>query len=180
MGMMSRIELCGVLVTGLLLIAACSSGGSTGGTPSGFAREKGSNVSVARPANWRTGPATSKTMTVTASSPAEDAEVDVLENLLAGDSKGSKDMLVDTVEAGAEMNSTGYHRTHTGSIDVEGAKAATRIDYTFTDEKKGPCQAVDIAVLAKNEQIHAVRVIWQRGRLDKKTVEGIVGSIQAS
>lgn len=178
--MMSRIELCGFLVTGLLLITACSSGGSTGGTPSGFVRAKGTNVSVARPANWRTGPGPSKTMTVTASSPAEDAEVDVLENLLAGDSRGSKDMLVDTVEAGAEMNSTGYHRTHTESIDVEGAKAATRIDYTFNDEKKGPCQAADVAILAKNEQIHAVRVIWQRGRLDKKTVEGIVGSIQAS
>ena len=178
--MMRRIELYGILVIGLLLIAACSSGGSTGGTPSGFARAKGSHVSVARPANWRTGPGASKTMTVTSSSPAEDAEVDVLENLLAGAGKGSKDMLVDTVEAGAEMNTSGYHRTHTESIDVDGAKAATRIDYTFNDEKKGPCQALDVAILAKNEQIHAVRVIWQRGKLGKKTVEGIVGSIQAS
>ena len=177
---MSRIELCGILVAGLLLVAACSSGGSTGGTPSGFTRAKGSNVSVARPADWRTGPGPTKTMTVTASSPAEDAEVDVLENLMAGDSKGSKDLLVETVEAGAQMNTSGYHRTHTESIDVKGAKTASRIDYTFNDEKKGPCQAVDVAILAKNSQIHAVRLIWQRGKLGKKTVEGIVGSIQAS
>jgi hypothetical protein len=119
-------------------------------------------------------------MTATTSSPANDAEVDVMENFLAGDSTGSKDMLVDTVEAGPQMNSTGYHRTGTKSIDVPGARAAVRIDYTFNDAKKGPCQAVDVGILAKNEQIHAVRVIWQRGKLPKKTVDGIVGSIKAS
>jgi hypothetical protein len=178
--MMRRIGLCGVLAAGSLLGAACSPGGPTGGTPSGFTRAKGTKVSVARPANWRAGTPPSKIMTATASSPDEGAEVDVLENFLAGASKGSKDLLVDTVEAGAEMNSTGYHRTHTESIDVKGAKAATRIDYTFADDKKGPCQAVDVAILASDEQVHAVRVIWQRGRLDKKTVDRIVGSIEAA
>jgi len=177
---MRRIELCGVLAAGSLLLAACSQGGSTGGTPPGYARAKGTKVSVAHPANWKTGPAPSKIMTATVSSPDEGAEVDVLENFLAGASKGSKDLLVDTVEAGAEMNGASYHRTGTESIDVKGAKAATRIDYTFADEKKGPCQAVDVAILANDEQIHAVRVIWRRGGLDDKTVDRIVGSIEAT
>jgi len=174
---MRRIGWCGVTAAGLLLTGACSSGG---GTPSGFVRVMGSKVSAARPANWRNGTPTSKIMTATASSPAQDAEVDVMENFLAGHSKGSKDMLVDTVEAGPQMNSTGYHRTRTKSIDVKGAKAAVRVDYTFDDAKKGPCQAVDVGILAENEQIHVVRVIWQRGRLPGKTVDGIVGSVQAS
>ncbi len=173
---MRRIGLCATAAAGLLLATACSSGG----TPSGFVRVKGSKVSVAHPKDWQAGSPTSKIMTATAASSAEDAEVDVLENFLAGDSKGSEDMLVDTVETGAEMNSTGYHRTGTKSIDVKGAKAAVRVDYTFNDAKKGPCQAADVAILGKNEQIHAVRVIWQRGKLGEKTVDGIVGSIQAS
>ena len=103
-----------------------------------------------------------------------------MENFLAGDTKGSKDMLLDTVETGPQMNSTGYRRTSTKSIDVDGAKAAIRVDYTFNDKTKGPCQAVDVGILGKNEQIHAVRVIWERGKLSKKTVDGIVGSIKAS
>jgi hypothetical protein len=119
-------------------------------------------------------------MTATASSPAQDAEVDIMENYLTGDSKGDKDMLVDTVEMGAQLNTTGYHRTGTRSIDVHGAKAAVRVDYTFNDAKKGACQAVDVGILGKNEQIHAVRVIWEKGRLPKKTVDGIVGAIRAS
>ncbi|MDN3356886.1 hypothetical protein [Actinomadura sp. DC4] len=180
---MRRIELCQAFLAGTLLAAACSSCSSadpTGGTPPGFARAKGTNVSVARPANWTAGSAPSKTMTATASSPDQGAEVDVLENLLAGASKGSKDILVDTVEAGPQMNTTGYHRTHTGPVDVKGAKAATRVDYTFTDVKKGPCQAVDVAILAPDAQIHAVRVIWRRGGLDKRTVDHIVGSIEVN
>jgi hypothetical protein len=167
----------GVVAAGLLLATACSSGG---GTPSGFVRVKGAKVSVAHPASWRKGTSTSKIMTATAASPSEDAEVDVMENFLTGGSKGSKDMLVDTIETGPEMNSTGYHRTHNGSADVKGAKAAVRVEYTFNDQKKGPCQAVDVGILGKDEQIHAVRVIWQRGKLDKRTVNGIVDSIQVS
>jgi hypothetical protein len=174
---MRAIGLCGMTAAWLLLFAAAC---SSGGTPSGFVREKGTKVSAARPASWRTGTPTSKIMTATAASPAQDAEVDVMENFLTGDSKGSEDMLVDTIETGAEMNSTGYHRTRTKSIDVDGAKAAVRVDYTFNDARKGPCQAVDIGILAKNEQIHAVRVLWERGKLPKKTVDGIVGSIKAS
>jgi hypothetical protein len=173
---MRRIGLC-LVAAGLTLAAACSPGG---GTPSGFVRAQGGRISVARPASWHNGTPTAKIMTVTASSPAEDSEVDVLENFLTGGSKGSKDMLVDTVEMGPQMNSTGYHRTHTESIDVKGAKAAVRVDYTFDDPRKGPSQAVDIGILGKNEQIHVVRVIWQRGKLPKKTVDGIVGSIRAS
>lgn len=172
---MRRIGLYGAVTAGLLVVTACSSGG----TPSGFVRVKGAKVSVAHPKDWRKGSPSSKIMTATASSSSEDAEVDVLENFLAGDSKGSEDMLVDTVETGAEMNTTGYHRSRTKSVDVKGAKSAVRVDYTFNDAHKGPCQAVDVAILGKNEQIHAVRVIWQRGKLDKKTVDGIVGSIQA-
>ncbi|MGH3377184.1 MAG: hypothetical protein ACRDP6_20840 [Actinoallomurus sp.] len=173
---MRGIGLCGMTVAGLLLAAACSSGG----TPSGFVRVRGVKLSAARPSGWQAGSPTAKIMTATAASPAADAEVDLMENFLAGDSKGSEDMLVDTVETGPQMNSTGYHRTGTKSIDVDGAKAAVRVDYTFNDAKKGPCQAVDVGILGKNEQIHAVRVIWQRGKLSKKTVDGIVGSIKAS
>ncbi len=175
---MRRIGSYGVVTAALLLAAACSSGGGT--TPSGFVRVKGSKVSVAHPESWRKGTPASKIMTATASSPSEDAEVDVMENFLTGASKGSEDMLVDTVETGPAMNSTGYHRTHNGSVDVKGAKAAVRVEYTFTDQNRGPCQAVDIGILGKDEQIHAVRVIWQRGKLDKKTVNGIVDSIQVS
>ncbi len=174
---MRLIEFCGVVAAGLLLATACSSGG---GTPSGYVRVKGVKVSVAHPASWRKGTPTSKIMTATAASPSEDAEVDVVEKFLTGESKGSEDMLVDTVEAGPSMNSTGYHRTHEGKTDVKGAKAAVRVEYTFNDQRKGPCQAVDIGILAKDEQIHAVRVIWQRGKLDKKTVNAIVDSIQVS
>jgi hypothetical protein len=174
---MRPIAFCAVPAAGLLLAAACSSGG---GTPSGFVRVVGKKVSTARPAAWRAGHPTSKIMTATASSPAGDAEVDIMENYLTGDSKGSKDMLVDTVEMGAQMNTTGYHRTGTKPIDVHGAKAAVRVDYTFNDTRKGPCQAVDVGILGGNEQIHAVRLIWEKGRLSKKTVDGIIGAIRAS
>lgn len=174
---MRAIAFCAMSAAGLLVAAACS---SSGGTPSGFVRVTGAKVSTARPAAWRAGTPTSKIMTATASSPARDAEVDIMENYLTGDSKGSKDMLVDTVEMGAQMNTTGYHRTGTKSIDVHGAKAAIRVDYTFDDARKGPCQAVDVGILSRSEQIHAVRVIWEKGRLPKKTVDGIVGAIRAS
>lgn len=174
---MRAIAVCAAALAGLLLVAGCSSGG---GTPSGFVRVKGAKVSTARPADWRAGAPTSKIMTATALSPARDAEVDIMENYLTGDTKGSEDMLVDTVELGAQMNTAGYHRTGTKSIDVAGAKAAVRVDYTFNDPKKGPCQAVDVGILGKNEQIHAVRVVWEKGKLAKKTVDGIVGAIRAS
>lgn len=173
---MRAIAFCALSAAGLLLAAACSSAGAT---PSGFVRVTGAKVSTARPSAWHAGRPTSKIMTATASSPAEDAEVDIMENFLTGDTKGSEDMLVDTVELGAQMNTTGYHRTGTKSIDVHGAKAAVRVDYTFQDAKKGSCQAVDVGILGKNEQIHAVRVIWEKGRLAEKTVDGIVGAIRA-
>ena len=147
---MRRIGSYGVVTAALLLAAACSSGGGT--TPSGFVRVKGSKVSVAHPESWRKGTPTSKIMTATASSPSEDAEVDVMENFLTGASKGSEDMLLDTIELGAQTNSTGYRRTHNGSADVKGAKAAVRVEYTFTDKNKVPARPSTSASSARTNR----------------------------
>ena len=158
----------------LLAAQACSSGG-TAKTPAGYVRV-GAAVSVARPGDWKVQPPTGRPMTAAAQSPAQDAQVDVFENLTTS---GRKSLLVETVEAGPSMGFLGYHRTATKSITVKGAKAASRIDYRFTDKRQGPCEAVDVAILARDAHIHAVRVIWQRGKLGPKVVDAIVGSIEA-
>lgn len=176
--MMRGTRSAGLLAAVALVPAACSSGG-TATTPEGFARANGAKVSVAYPKGWKTNAPASRSMTVAVSSQNEDAEIDAVENLLAHGAEGDEGMLVDTVEAGPMMNARDYHRTGTRSVGVKGAKAAERIDYTFTDPKKGPCQAVDVGILGRDRQIHVVRVIWQRGRLDGRTVDGIIGSIEA-
>jgi hypothetical protein len=168
----SRMGTAGAVM--LLAVSACSSGGSAT-TPGGYVRAVGVRVSVAHPRDWQSQPSVSPPMIAAAQSPDKNAQVDILEDLT---SSGSEGLQVEVVEAGPEMGFAGYHRTKTKSMSVKGAKAATRVDYAFNDERQGPCEAVDVAILAKNDHIHAVRIIWHRGRLTPKVVDRIVGSIE--
>lgn len=174
---MRRVPAVTAVAVGVLTLAACLAGGGSGATPGGFTRARGHKVSVAVPKAWQsTG---NGSLPVSVQAPGQAAFVEVLEDLAE---RGSADGLVSIAEAGPTMQAKDYRRTRAKSIKVAGARAAQRIDYTFSDFRGagGPGQAVDIALLAKDDHVHDVRITWQRGRLDKKTLDHIISSIRVS
>jgi hypothetical protein len=174
---MGRVLAAATVAAGVLALSACSAAGGSGVTPEGFTRADGSKVSVAFPHDWRRTQDTSIPVSVQA--PGQTAFIEVVEDL---SEHGSADGLVAISQAGPTMNAKDYRRTSTSSIKTAGAKAAERIDYTFSDfhGAGGPGQAVDVALLAKDDHVHVVRITWQRGELDDRTIDGIIGSIEVS
>jgi hypothetical protein len=170
-----------VAIACVLALSAC--GGGSGGTPTGFVRAQGTKVSVAHPKDWQKAQPQGKLVTASAQGQSGRAEVDVMENL---SSSASEDGLVDIVQGGPMMQFAGYRRRDTTPIDVTGAQAAVRIDYAYnaklaaTGPANTPAQGVDVAILGRDNHVHAVRLTWQRGKLDDKTVDGIVDSIRVS
>ena len=154
--------------------AGCSSGGS-GKTPDGFVRGDAKVLSVAYPKDWQRGPETDIALSMQA--PGQTAFLSVIKDVA---DRGRAEMLQSTVEAGPMMNAKGYHRKKAKEIKVAGAKDAVLIEYTFTDFRGAgaPGQGVDVGVIGANGHVHTVRLVWQRGKLDDKVVDGMVDSIK--
>jgi hypothetical protein len=155
--------------------AGCSSGGS-GKTPDGSVRGDAKVLSVAYPKDWQRGPESDIALSMQA--PGQAAFLSVIKDVA---DRGRKEMLQSTVEAGPMINAKGYHRKEAKEIKVAGAKDAVRIEYTFTDFRGAagaPGQGVDVGVIGSNGHVHTVRLVWQRGKLTDKAVDGIVDSIK--
>lgn len=172
---MVRRRTAAVLAGALIAAAGCSSGGGSGETPEGFVRGTAAVLSVAYPKGWQSGPDASLPLSVQA--PGQAAFLSVIKDVAE---RADPDMIEATMGLGPMMQAAGYRRTASKAIEVAGATAARRVDYTFTDFRGtgAPGQGIDVGVIGGNGHLHVVRVTWRRGRLKDATADGIVDSIK--
>lgn len=177
-----RAAACLMAAVTLAAATACSGDAETGGTPADFVRADGGRISVAHPKTWRPAPGQGGDYTVAVRDPAGGATLSVQEKLAE---RGNEDMLPEIVTAGAQFKFAEFARTGTAPVDVQGAEAAARVDYTYKAARTAgaaadqPARGVDVAVMTSDGNVHAVHIVWPDGRLDDETLDGIIGSIRA-
>ncbi|MEV4255847.1 hypothetical protein AB0J52_22035 [Spirillospora sp. NPDC049652] len=174
---MLRTRSLGVVAAVVALASGCgSSEPAKGTTPADYVRGDAQVLSVAYPKDWQPGP--DQSVALSRQAPDRSAFLEVVKDLSTTADAGQLDSLA---EMGPQLQTKGYRRTSSKKVELAGAKAAERLDFTF-DGFGGaagvPGQGVFVAVLGANRHAHLVRVTFQRGKLSDGTLKDIVSSIK--
>ncbi|RFU41921.1 hypothetical protein DZF91_09290 [Actinomadura logoneensis] len=174
---MLRTRSLGVVAAVVALASGCgSSGPAKGTTPKDHVRGDAQVLSVAYPKDWQAGP--DQSVALSRQAPDRTAFLEVVKDV---STTATADQLSSLAEMGPQLQTKGYRRTDEKKIDVAGAKAAERLDFTFdgfAGTANAPGQGVFVAVLGGDRHAHLVRITFQRGKLSDGALTDIVSSIK--
>jgi hypothetical protein len=147
--------------------------------PAGYTRVVAGGLSLAYPPGWVKVPPP-QGWVLAMELRTEDAAVARLGVITAVPQSGDADVVANTAFAGVQLNAAVERREPNKAVQVPGALAAIRVDYTYRDRSTGnEAQAADLSVVVGDRKAATVRITGVRGRLSPAMIDEILRTVIA-